>query len=306
MPENVGGHVGTGAFFLVFGVWWTVLAFWLQLTIKLGINRRDRGTYSTSEINKKSYIPQPFYSKIPVEAILKIIFPTCGIIMATCINAWKDKDNKEHLYWSLYNLHTANGSFEDIGPLQHVTMHSCFFLSAVVDLLSLFIDLPRTTTQLFLFIAFSAEGVTLYFHANDRDGLNLRAHTLQNYANFGCMIFSALRMLQATNLFINAGLALSIVLQGTWVIQIGIILYGQTYWDPDDHHNKMFLVASFLWHVAIIATCMLIVYIVMMMVLKHRRKYHSVHQEEMKLIDVNIKDDLIPLEKVNEESETVT
>ena len=76
---SLGGHVVPGVFFLIYGMEWLLLSFWLQLTTphKSTINRSSRTSNSSSnhtgttslsysefkrdmELNRKSYIPQPF------------------------------------------------------------------------------------------------------------------------------------------------------------------------------------------------------------------------------------------------------
>ncbi|XP_041346945.1 transmembrane protein 45A-like, partial [Gigantopelta aegis] len=103
--------------------------------------------------------------------------------------------------------------------IHHITMYGTFLLSGVIDLIALFIRIPPSTTKLFLSLAFFIEALLFWFHANGRDDLNYSVHILLTYVIFSCIMFSALRTWKPNNLFINGGLAFSIILQGTWFIQ---------------------------------------------------------------------------------------
>ena len=75
---------------------------------------------------------------------------------------------------------------------------------------------------------------------------------------------AVLRMYCATNLLVNATLALSLTLQGTWLIEIGVILYGHSQWDRENHNNTMFIIASYIWHLILIGVGMFIFYTLLM------------------------------------------
>ena len=76
-------------------------------------------------------------------------------------------------------------------------------------------------------------------------------------------------MLNPRNLFINAGFAGSLILQGTHLIQAGWILYGGTRWRLNSHENVKFMTVLSVWHLFGVNLFMLVAFIVMKAVL-HR------------------------------------
>ena len=266
---SLGGHVLPGVFFLVYGLWWIFISIWLYLTTSLKLNSRETGKYSDANIKSKSYIPQPFCAKVPIESILKTILPLMGIICEVFI-----KDREGHIVTYKFSLYKSDGSFAELVVLQHVTMYSCFALSGIIDLVSLCIQYPKHTSQLFTSLALLAEALLFYFHLGGHDTIDQRLHQLLVIAIVIGAVSAALRMLYATNLFVNCTLALSYVLQGTWFIQIGVVLYGgSNLWEPHndegEHRIVMFIIACFIWHVMIIGTGMFIFYTFMMFALKY-------------------------------------
>ena len=121
--------------------------------------------------------------------------------------------------------------------------------------------LLNCSSQLFLSLALLAEGVVFYFHLEDRESLDVILHQLL-VATIGISFMSAvLRMYCATNLLVNTTLALSLTLQGTWLIEIGVILYGHSQYN---HNNTMFIIASYIWHLMLIGVGMFIFYTLLM------------------------------------------
>ena len=60
-----------------------------------------------------------------------------------------------------------------------------------------------------------------------------------------------------------------------WFIQVGVVLYGNQYWDPSDHDNMMFIIAVFSWHIISILCSMIIIYIIMLACWRSSIKYQS-------------------------------
>ena len=252
------------------------ISFWLYLTTSLKLNSRETGKYPDVTIKSKSYIPVPGCSKVPIEPILKIIVPALGILMEIFFsNTAKTPGTNQIVFgrpWSVYN---GAGRFNVLVKLQHMTMHSCFIVSGIIDLLSICIKYPKHTSQLFLSLALLVESTIFYFHTDGRDSLDTLIHQLLTIAIVIGFVSAALRMVCATNLLVNATLGLSLTLQGTWLIEAGVVLYGQTKWEREDHNNNMFVVACFIWHIMIIAVGMLVFYTLMMIGLKYHELKRS-------------------------------
>ena len=274
------GHLLPGLFFLLYGFWWMFVSFWYQLTTPsrvLGKGKTGSSgvTYAEfkreSEIIRKSYIPQPFWPKVPLEPLIKFILCVIGIIG----EGFFDVDPKTgRLFAAVYQIHDESGYFKDQSKIHHITMYLAFALSGIVDLLTLFIKVPRHTSKIFLAIAFFLEGLLFWFHAHGRPDLDLMVHELLNYAIFACAGFAALRMWQPFNLFVNTGLSFSMLLQGVWFIHLGVVLYIQK-WNMEDHRGIMFTVACYSWYIVGIMFFLLVMYILMLACLRSSVKYRK-------------------------------
>lgn len=282
---SLAGHIVPGVFFMIYGGWWILISFWSHLTTaskpqpaKTSRSKIDSGSGSTSyadfkrdsKLSRLSYIPQPFCVKVHLEPFIKIALSLFGIVAEVFfrIDTVTGKFTVEA--WS---MHETDGSFKELSKFHHLTMYSAFVLSGVVDIVMLFLRLPRHTSKLFLTQAFFVEGILFLFHAWAKDTLNLTAHILLTIAIFSCVVLSGLRMWQSSNLFVNAGLGLSMTLQATWFIQAGLVLFGGAEWDFEDHNNAMFITACFVWHLITITSAMLVLYVIMMSCLRSSVKY---------------------------------
>ena len=248
---SLGGHIVPAVFFLIYGIWWIIATFWLYLSQKYNLKIKQRGFFDIENISKKSYIPLCLLPLWPIEPVLKIIFPSMGIIMEAFFRVRpNDTEHDQHYETGVWSMYNSDGSFAMLVKLHHITMHLCFIVSGIVDLLSLCSRYPKHTSKLFLALAFFVETFLFYFHIQgdkDRSQLEVLMHELLIFSIGVCVVFAALRMVKSSNILINGGLALGITLQGTWLIEIGVVIFGPVKW-KDVHNNYMFIVACFVWH----------------------------------------------------------
>lgn len=263
---NLGGHVVPGIFFIIYGLWWIIATLWLYLTQKYQVKQQKR-FFDAENISKRSYIPLCLLPQWPVEPVLKIFFASLGVFVEEFLTMVPNDDGiGEHVGFKVWSLHNEiDGSFAPQAKLHHITMYSCFMVSGIVDLLSLCIQYPKHTSKLFLTLAFFVEAFVFYYHTkgdHDRSQLEVLMHELLVISIGVCVLFAGLRMVQSSSILINGGLALGITLQGTWFIEVGIVIFGPTKWE-DAHNNSMFIVACFMWHFMCIGVGMLILLTVM-------------------------------------------
>ena len=223
---------------------------------------------------RKSWIPQPFLKKVPLEPIIKTILPGLGVLVELFMNVKYDSAGKSHLVFLSYKVHfnENTGQYSDLNRFYHVCLYSTFVLSGIVDLLSLCVRLPRATSQLFLCFAIYCEAFLFSFHVHGRNLFNNSVHQVLLMFVITTAVFATLRMLNPRNLFINAGLAGSMMLQGTHLIQAGWILYGGTHWDVESHQNVKFVGAVSLWHLFGVNIFMMAFFIAMKMILAKLEK----------------------------------
>ena len=274
------GHLLPGLSFLIYGLWWMFVSYWQHLANPTRPTAKGKTASSgvsyaefkrEAELSRKSFIPQPFCSKVPIEPLCKVILCVVGIIG----EGFFDVDPKTgHLYAVVYQIRNKSGDFNNQSKIHHITMYLGFALSGIIDLVTIFIRVPRHASKLFFSVAFLLEGLLFWFHAHGREDLDLMLHTLLNYAIVACFSFAALRMWQPLNLFVNAGLSFSMILQGAWFINLGVILYVQ-HWNMESHNNVMFAIASYSWMIVSIMTFMLIAYVLVLACLRSSVKYRK-------------------------------
>lgn len=326
---SLAGHVLPGSLFLVFGVWWVLISIWSHLhrvcssRDSRGKQRRDSTatTYweykQDHDLSRKSWLPQAFCNRFPLEPVVKIILPIIGVIAEAFLDEVSDDEGNRHLVFHVYRVRDDDGSFNNLGKLHHITMYSAFILSGVIDLTSLFIRFPKHTGQVFFSLAFCVEGILFYFHTASGMPLSAQVHGILTAGVFACALFAFLRVFRAMSLLVNIGLASAIIFQGTWFIQAGFILYppGKDWrWsssegedpeegiDESEHNSRMFVAACVTWHVMGIALFILLVWTGMHVVLRSgirsRRKGPRLRGQAPKWMDTEEQRSLITSEAV--------
>lgn len=288
---SLAGHVIPGCFFLVHGFVWALLSMWMQLNSRVTNpskkNKRESSTNPTTAsffeykrdhgLGRKSWIPLPCCTRVPVEPIIKIVLALIGIIVEAFFDIKKTNVKGDlHLVAEVYHVYTSDGKLNDLAKLHHITMYGAFLLSGIIDIVTIFIKLPRQTSMITFSVAFWVEWMLFYSHSDANDALNKNIHFLLTLVIFSCVVFAALRLLHASHLLINLGLAFSIFLQGTWFIQVGATLYPATgtnvlieswksHGEEHDtsHRVTMFVYSLFTWHVILIIISLLVLWVVL-------------------------------------------
>lgn len=249
------GHAVPGSFFLLYGIWWIFVSYLHYFYTRPISSRASKAKLKReNEINRRSTLPTPCCPRLPLESLCKILLSFCGILVETLFN-WKNG-----VVFDPIRVH----SHEDFSRMQHTTMYSFFLLSGIVDMCIYCVRIPRNSTKLFLALAFFIEGMLFYFHTENRDELNQRAHLILTLSIFGCTICAAARIYISDSLLLNAGLGFFITLQGSWFYQVAFVLYGK-YSDEwtDDEMSPMYMGFAASWHVMVIAVLMMIGWIIM-------------------------------------------
>ena len=330
---SLAGHVLPGCFFLAYGLIWAFLSIWMQLKTKAPNAKKNKkeGAASSSSsffeykrdhrLVRKSWIPLPYCPRIPLEPILKVLLTLVGII-AEAFFDFRTIGNKQRLITIVYHVVLPNGHLNDLAKLHHITMYGGFLLSGIVDIVSLFVKLPRQTSQLFLSIAFWTEWMLFYSHSDANDPLNIHTHFILTLVIMSCVVFSALRMFQASYFLINMGLAFSIMLQGTWFIQVGVSLYPPSgtnvliesvnthgahgHDDYAMHSVTMYVYALFTWHVMLLAVSFLGLWVAMACFVRcgiHRRLAKRTPLKSNSLVDSDENERLIAVDESGKTSD---
>ena len=226
--------------------------------------------YTEFYLERKSYIPQPFFHKFPLEPVLKVLLPGLGVIVECFFFLDREDNGHNHIYIGVYSVYDEDGHLGGQGKFHHLTMYIFFVVSGLVDLLSLYlIRYPKHTTKLFLGFAMLVEGFIFSFHLDGRPQLNVTLHTMLMYVVFTNASFAFLRMYKSGNLLINAGFAFCTTLQGTWLIHMGVALYSKHPLDEENSEDlsSEFMVGCFFFHFLLVSVSMFILYTVLFLCL---------------------------------------
>ena len=111
---------------------------------------------------------------------------------------------------------------------QHVTMYASF---GIIGLLALVMDLlpplpqRRQLEYISLVMALVVEAILFKFHLEGRNSADVAVHTLLLYTIYATVIVTLLELWLENSLMLALGRSYLTMLQGTWFIQQGFILY---------------------------------------------------------------------------------
>ena len=282
------GHLYPGIVLLLYGILWIVLSQWLRLTG--GIQKNESKRFCEAEkyklfMKEKSYIPFPLCPRIPLESLGKIVIPLLAIMVELLFkNLAVSSEGKNHIVFKPWNIYKDDGSFDILDKLDHISMYLGFILSGILDLLLICLKDSKIKAQIFLSLAFGFEGFLFYLHAAHRESLDATLHKLLAFVALVSSLLSFLRAFYPSSFMINLSLGISVTLQGTWMIQIGNVLYGKKYWERENHENEEFIVNSFIWHVILLVfSSFLIHFILSIACQRHKAFGKTIEKESMEL-----------------------
>ncbi|XP_059133710.1 transmembrane protein 45A-like [Peromyscus eremicus] len=138
--------------------------------------------------------------------------------------------------------------------LHHTVIYIFYGLLGVTRILSTTIkSLPVSLTKLALSNAFLVQTFIMYNHTHGRITVDDFLHKILALATFLSGLVSFMEVLTKNNITLELLRSSLIMLQGTWLWQMGFVLYNPTggvAWDLTDHHNTMLLTIYFCFHCA--------------------------------------------------------
>ncbi|XP_045106344.1 transmembrane protein 45B-like [Portunus trituberculatus] len=234
------GHVLPGSFFASFGCWWTYNVF-------LRFHACRRATAQGGAGSRSPYIntctfPCRCLPRLPVEACMKVSVVVIGMI-GEFVTAYK------------------GGHFTHLGNAQHMTMYFFFGLNGVMDILTHYrLPLPHASDYVSGALAFCMEGVLFLYHLHGRTPMNVQLHMFLVYVVAGNIVAILLEMYYRGSVMPALLRCYFTLLQGTWFIQAGYILYPPvgSHWDENDHGQIMIVTLIFCWHNGVVFILMLL------------------------------------------------
>lgn len=180
-------------------------------------------------------------ARFPVEGITKILVTSIGMGG----ELWASTD------------YGKAGKIKWMGDIQHVTMYSLFCLSGIVDVLSWkrLRFCPPGVDFLALANAFVGEWVLFSHHLHGRTNLDIILHTLLLYVIAATVLTIILEYKFNTNLLASLATTYLLFVQGTWFIQVGLILYIPMRWTAwlmhelkNESDQVVMATTIFAWH----------------------------------------------------------
>ena len=223
-------HCIAGSFLIVYGLFWCILSCWYHLTLKISTTKMGKKLQLTfipggmfSEMDRKSWLPSCIFPNFPFEPIWKILFGGVGVFLELFVDFAPDSGQ---VIFKVHHPFHSNDTLESQEKFHHAAAYSLFLLSGIVDILVIFLNLPSPTSKIFLSLAFAASGALTDIHPQHQNPFNTQLQYVVTFTSFACTALSQLRLASSTSIIINMGLGSSILLQGTWFVQLGYFLFG--------------------------------------------------------------------------------
>ncbi|XP_006816701.1 transmembrane protein 45A-like [Saccoglossus kowalevskii] len=159
--------------------------------------------------------------------------------------------------WELFNATEPTPTVCTPAEWQHCTMYAFFITYAIVLLLSrTCVSGLRSYETFFCALAFFSEALLFYFHSQQRNSLlDYTVHSMIVLAATMTAIISTAEIWMVNDTLLPFLRSATIMLQGTWFLQIASMLTGQ--WEgkcspwTDSHANAMFATMAVGWHLAV-------------------------------------------------------
>ncbi|DBB05337.1 hypothetical protein WJX82_005298 [Trebouxia sp. C0006] len=231
------GHLLPGCFFLIWGTYWLISVFRLHLK-----------SSEKKPFKSRAWYPFLWPKSVPIEPLLKIVFPFIGING----ELWAGHDHYRHLYES-------DGRFTEhhIQDWQHSAMYLAFMLAGLVDMLAHYTQLPSGIDQGALAMAYVIEGLLFAFHLRG-DQLDVEIHTLLVITIFLTAIVILAEIQHKSNVLLASLRPILVIMQGVWFVQAAFILFRDNLaWDPDYMGSSMMVPVVYVtWFMAVVFTCL--------------------------------------------------
>ena len=246
------GHVAPGSFFIAFSLWWTFSVF--KRYFRSVIRPNSQPYRSTATFTSRK-------SKIPIEALLKLVASVTGIIGEGITGFDAD--------WNYDNI---------MNNLQHMLMFFFYMMNAISDLAVFYkiSHVPHNIDYLFALMAVFNEGFLFANHLHGRKVLDVKLHMCLVVSIGACFLATLIELIMDKSDVRPAIFRCVCHLwQGTWFYHIAFVLYpppGMHTWEQDNHANAMLTVLFFMLHLAF--NIMVVILVAIAVYLKERKNQH--------------------------------
>ncbi|GFO36783.1 transmembrane protein 45b [Plakobranchus ocellatus] len=222
------GHSYVGVPYLILGSWYIVQS------LRRLYQCRIRGVKFVSSMGFPADFFPGRFRNLPIDSILKVGVP-CGYIITELTYGYTAKPKTES--------HMNNW--------QHVTISFPLILSGVTELL-LHYGVPIMDSWDYAANGcfFLVETMVFYFHLHGRSLLEQRLHVLFILAVVAALMTIVIEAKSRRHVMMPLMRGTAIFLKGTWITEIGFVLYNPfgPSWDENMHMNLTLATIHFSWH----------------------------------------------------------
>lgn len=226
------GHLLPGIFFLAWATWAIYNIFSRYFLSERVRAFGGREGHRNATYRSTTTFPFPCCPNLPMEGFNRV-----GLISLAMIGEFATA--------------FQDGKFVHYGNAQHITMYFFFALSGVVDILTFYgMTIPPDIDYISVILAFTMEALIFAYHLQGRTPMDVQVHMFLLYTVIGCVIATILECLYKKRVIPALLRTYFLILQGTWFIQIGFILYRPltTPWDEHGPRHMMLITVIFCWH----------------------------------------------------------
>ncbi|XP_042327699.1 transmembrane protein 45B-like [Sceloporus undulatus] len=183
--------------------------------------------------------------------------------------------NKENHKWVLLNI------------WQHATMHIMFMFAGIAGVLvRCKFQVPLGMDYFLFSLALFIEGLLFYTHTDRLSSLDQYIHYIGIIPIWCGALCSLFEVWLRNNPILEQIRTSMFITQGTWMWQIGFVLYprwGDPHWDHNDPATRMFMAMSYSWHFVGVTLFLAIMYGIVYWIF--RRQKVSLGYTEMEILE---------------------
>ncbi|XP_043240847.1 transmembrane protein 45A-like [Amphibalanus amphitrite] len=219
------GHVVPGSIFLIGGLWWT-FNIWSRYFAALKSRGRFRSTMS---------FPLRRGSRVPWESIV-VIMCAIAAIAGEIVTGWR------------------GDRLVEMGNGQHAVMYFMFAISSAAEAARVTgYELLPGLEYVLAVMALAAEALLFAFHGHGSSELEMLVHHLMLYVVLATGAAAAAEGIWRHRVLPALGRCFFFLLQGTWFLQVGVMLYPPSgwpghYYDPNSYRQRKLATVVFVLH----------------------------------------------------------
>ncbi|KAL1314895.1 hypothetical protein HN51_041709 [Arachis hypogaea] len=126
---------------------------------------------------------------------------------------------------SLFDAHNSNDAVGSVLQLQLIPIALLFLSYSLLSLFTFPLPLPSSLLELLAAFAFVEEFLLFYLQRKDPTGVENRYYSLLLVPIAVCVFSTFLELKSPGSAFPKLGRGMGLILQGTWIIQIGLALF---------------------------------------------------------------------------------